>query len=175
MTKQAYGVQAVVKDWSRPYLFLGGIIIGALLLTAVPALAALFDSGSSGADGAFSPTSNTALAVPPSGKFNFTTITIPVGVTVTFTPNTTNTPVTMLASGDVTIAGTINVSGANGASGDSMSIPPGGAGGPGGFAGGGGRPCSPLECRCLITSWTRAWTRSGGCLPQCMHWLFRDL
>src|SRR5689334_17751554 len=74
-----------------------------------------FSSGSTGADGAFAPTASVALQVPPSGTFNFTTINIPAAVTVTFFRNATNTPVTMLASGDVTILGTISLDGTGGA------------------------------------------------------------
>ncbi len=93
---------------------------------------AAFDSGSTRADGEFAPTSNTVLQIPESGIFNFTTINIPSGVTVTFKKNSQNTPVTMLATGDVTIAGTINLNGGNG----NYIIP--GAGGAGGFDGGTG-------------------------------------
>jgi len=89
-----------------------------------------FNSGSTGADGAFSPTGNQTLQVPPSGVFNFTTINVPAGATITFTRNALNTPVTILASGTVTIAGSLVVSGQPGANG------PGGLGGPGGFDGG---------------------------------------
>lgn len=97
----------------------------------VPAQAA-FDSGSSGADGAFTPTANTVLQVPESGIFNYTTVNIPAGVTITFTKNSKNTPVTILAIGDVTIAGTVTLNGANGG----ILIP--GAGNVGGFDGGSG-------------------------------------
>jgi hypothetical protein len=103
-----------------------------------------FDSGSTGADGAFSPTVNTVVPLPPSGIFNYTSVNIPAGVTVTFQRNTTNTPVVILASGNVTIAGTLSVSGAaapgvgaagGGAQGDDGTP---GVGGPGGFDGGRG-------------------------------------
>src|SRR2546426_1003989 len=70
-----------------------------LAVLPAPALAQTFNSGSTGADGPFNPTANTTLALPPNGVFNFTTINIPSGVTVRFTRNATNTPVTMLASG----------------------------------------------------------------------------
>src|SRR6266850_779576 len=60
-----------------------------------------FNSGSTGADGAFNPSSSTTLQVPESGVFNFTTVNIPGPVTVTFTRNSKNTPVTILATGDV--------------------------------------------------------------------------
>jgi len=111
-------------------------LLSALFLP-VPAFA--FDSGSTGADGAFNPASDIELQLPPSGIFNYSTIDIPAGVTVTFARNATNTHVTLLASGDVTIAGTIDVSG-----GDSPAVndtsqstdrDPG-LGGPGGHDGG---------------------------------------
>lgn len=124
---------------------LRGVVAGVFLGAAASlAGAAPFSSGSSGADGAFSPSANTTLTMPPSGIFHFTTVNIPTGVTVTFTRNTSNTPVVILATGDVTIAGVIDVSGGNsintgtGTAGD-RSIP--GVGGPGGYNGGrGGSP-----------------------------------
>lgn len=121
-------------------LLLGG-------LTRPVQAAGTFSSGSTGADGAFAPTANVTLQVPDSGVFNFTTVTIPSNVTVTFTPNASNTPVTILASGDVTIGGTIDVSGGNGSTNITTTGPysldgtdrtTGGVGGPGGFDGGGG-------------------------------------
>lgn len=91
-----------------------------------------FVSGSTGADGAFNPTTSTELQIPESGVFNFTTITIPANIAITFKKNPRNTPVIMLATGDVVIRGAISVAGgyANGNY--------GGAGGPGGFRGGNG-------------------------------------
>src|SRR3989442_1174478 len=118
-----------------------------LALALAPGIALGFDSGSTGADGALSPTVNTQLQLPPSGIFNFTSVTIQSGVTVTFKKNTTNTPVTILVSGSVTIDGLLNVSGLSstnvGAAGDGNigddGVP--GAGGPGGVDGGrGGAP-----------------------------------
>jgi len=101
--------------------------------TPAPARAQLnnFSSGSTGADGAFSPTTSQTIQVPESGVFNFTTINIPTGVTITYTRNSKNTPVTILATGDVTIVGTISVAGAGG-----LSNGGGGRGGPGGYDGG---------------------------------------
>src|SRR5947207_5749504 len=81
------------------------------------ATAQTFNSGSTGADGAFSPTSTTTVALPATGVFNYTTVNIPTGVTVRFTRNPSNTPVTILASGDVTIAGAIDVGGVAGGTG----------------------------------------------------------
>lgn len=99
-----------------------------------------FNSGSTGADGPFSPTTNTTLQLPPNGTFNFTTVNIPAGITVTFAWNITNTPVTILATGDVTIAGKIDLNGRPG--GDARTgtalYSLAGLGGPGGFDGGTG-------------------------------------
>ena len=115
-------------------------LVGLAALAGAPAHAQTFSSGSTGADGAFSPTTTTTLALPPSGVFNYTTVTIPAGVTVRYTRNAANTPVTILAQGDVTIAGTIDVSGAPGGAGSAQTLlaPNGGRGGPGGFDGGSG-------------------------------------
>lgn len=107
-------------------------IFTALLLLPSLAAAAQFISGSTGADGAFSPISNTVLPVPANGVFNFTTVNIPSGVVVSFVNSSANTPVYMLATGDVTIVGTLNVAGGIG-----NGINPG-IGGPGGFSGGSG-------------------------------------
>ncbi len=115
--------------------------LGAVL---APHGAMAFDSGSTGADGAFSPTANTQVQLPPNGIFNFTTVNIPSGVTVTFKKNATNTPVVILASSNVTIAGTIDVSGSRSADAGTWGngniaddgLP--GVGGPGGYDGGRG-------------------------------------
>lgn len=109
----------------RYYLFLS------IYLMLLGNADATFVSGSTGADGALNPTANTELQLPPDGIFNFTTVNIPSGVTVTFKKNAANTPVYILASGDVTISGTIDVSGKSSVTG---TIP--GVGGPGGVDGG---------------------------------------
>jgi hypothetical protein len=121
-------------------------LVAALVAVLACTTAHAVDSGSTGADGALNPTVNTEIQLPPSGILNYTTVNIPAGVTVKFKPNAANTPVYLLASGDVTIAGTIDIRGGDaaptgtdgdGAQGDD-GVP--GAGGPGGFAGGrGGR------------------------------------
>jgi hypothetical protein len=108
-----------------------------MLIFAATPVKAQFSSGSTGADGAFNPTSNTTLQIPESGVFNFTTINIPQNVEVRFTKNSRNTPVTMLASGNVVIAGRIFLDG------DSWNGRFGGNGGPGGFRGGNGG--TPLD------------------------------
>lgn len=111
-----------------------------LVLAAAPARAQTFDSGSTGADGPFTPTASVTLTLPPSGVFNFTTVSIPSGVTVRFTRNAANTPVAILATGNVTVGGTLDVGGAPGGNGVAATLLAnnGGAGGPGGFAGGTG-------------------------------------
>jgi len=132
---------------ARRYLSAG--VATTLLLASSAAIA--FESGSTGSDLAFAPTVNTQLQLPPDGVFNFTDVDIPAGVTVTFARNATNTPVTILASGNVTIAGTIDLSGKNstdaGAAGDGNlgddGIP--GVGGAGGFDGGRGAPAPDLR------------------------------
>jgi len=111
---------------------------------AVAVQAQTFSSGSTGADGALSPTVNTEVVLPPSGILNYTTVNIPTGVTVTFRKNTLNTPVVLLVQGDATIVGTININGqpgrAVGSAGDGNQGDDGqpGDGGPGGFTGGRG-------------------------------------
>jgi hypothetical protein len=113
-------------------LFIAIIAVVLLAGRAAPTYAQNnFNSGSTGADGAFAPTSNQTLQVPASGVFNFTTINVPAGVIVTFTRNAQNTPVTILASGDVTIGGSFVVSGQPGSANGVAGL-----GGPGGFAGG---------------------------------------
>lgn len=125
----------------RPQALMAALAL-ALAATGVQA----FDSGSTGADGALNPTVNTEIQLPPSGVLNYTTVNIPSGVTVRFKRNVLNTPVFLLASGNVTIAGVIDISGktaaATGTAGDGVGADDGmpGQGGPGGYDGGrGGR------------------------------------
>lgn len=111
-------------------------------LTPITAVAQTFNSGSTGADGALNDTtlpaactrahSTITCTLPASGVFNFTTITLSAGVTLQFIKNARNTPVTMLATGDVTINGMINIKGTR-----AVGIA-GAEGGPGGFRGGDG-------------------------------------
>jgi len=125
----------------------------AFVLAALAAASAqaAFNSGSTGADGALNPTVNTEIQLPESGILNYTTVNIPSGVTVKFKKNTANTPVFILASGNVTIAGTIDIRGADATStgtyGDGVqgddAIP--GVGGPGGYDGGRGGRDDPQQ------------------------------
>lgn len=117
-----------------------------LSVLAVASAQAAVNSGSTGADGAFNPTVNTEVVLPESGILNYTTVNIPAGVTVKFKRNSANTPVFLLATGNVTIAGVIDIAGGtaahsgtygNGVLGDDGQP---GLGGPGGYDGGrGGR------------------------------------
>ena len=110
--------------------FFNFFLVVLLLFLSATAHSGQFNSGSTGADGAFNPTTNTEVQLPPDGIFNFTTVYVPSGITVTFKKNATNTPVHILATGNVTIVGTINLNGTSG-----TSIQPG-VGGPRGNDGG---------------------------------------
>ena len=87
-------------------------------------------------DGAFNPTNSTVINLGDhsDGIYQYTSVNIPSGVTVTFIPNAANTPVTWLVQGDVAISGTVDVSGQT-PNGNSA-----GAAGPGGYGGGVGGP-----------------------------------
>lgn len=75
------------------------------------------------------------MSEKPDGIWNFTTIDIGQ-TTINFIPNTANTPVVWLASGDVSIRGTIDISGKDDKYQTELEINTPAAGGPGGFAGG---------------------------------------
>lgn len=132
-----------IRKVSAPQKFdlrLSAIAVLAMLATQAFA----FDSGSTGADGVFAPTVNTEVQLPESGILNYASINIPTGVTVKFKRNTANTPVYLLVSGNVTIAGKIDISGTKaadvGTAGDGNLADDGnpGKGGPGGYDGGRG-------------------------------------
>ena len=119
-------------------------------LLMIPGLALAFDSGSTGTDGDFNPTADTQLQLPADGILNFKSVNIPTGVTVSFKKNAANTPVYLLAQGNLTLAGKIDISGGNStdvsAAGNGNLTDDGipGAGGPGGYDGGwGGYPLYP--------------------------------
>ena len=121
-------------------------LCAALVAAFVAPGALAFNSGSTGADGALAPTVNAEIQVPPSGILNYTSINIPVGVSVKFLRNALNTPVYLLVSGNLTLAGELNFRGGDakhvGTYGDGNQADDGipGTGGPGGFDGGrGGR------------------------------------
>lgn len=128
------------------YVCVLAVIIG---LGALPVWAQQsFSSGSDGSDGAYNPTgpSGTVIVFDPTqfhgsqvgaNIFNFTTITIPAGVTVKLSGNTLNGPVFWLAQGTVDIEGVVDLSGGNGYDNSTQtfyrkpSVP-----GSGGYAGG---------------------------------------
>lgn len=106
------------------------VILVTVLLGSNGNSAELFTSGSDGSYGAMTITANTTLDLPPDGIFHCTTINVAAGTTLQFNRNALNTPVWLLATGDVRIGGTIDVSG----SANNGGAP--GLGGPGGFDGG---------------------------------------
>jgi len=96
------------------------------------------NSGSDGSDGPFNPTTSTTInmATHPNGIYQYTSVNVPSGVTVTFAPNVNDTPVVWLVQGDVVINGTVDLSGGGPGypySGASFTA---GVGGPGGRGGG---------------------------------------
>ena len=88
-----------------------GAYIG-LLAFAMP-LQAQVNSGSNGSDGEFHPTQDVTInmADHPNGIYQYTSVTIPLGVRVTFSPNPNNMPVVWLVQTNCLINGEINLSG----------------------------------------------------------------
>lgn len=107
-------------------------------LLALPVFGqAPFDSGSNGSYGVLNISGYTVIDVPPDGIFHCTTVNIAhnnFGPSLILRKNAANTPVYILATGDVNINGAIEVSGLA----NSTNGTPGGEGGPGGFKGGTG-------------------------------------
>ncbi len=93
-------------------------------------------NGSDGSDGAFNPTTNIVInmADHPDGIYQYTSVNISSGVTVTFIPNANNTPVVWLVQSNCVINGGLDLSGQS----VGTSIAQGGIGGPGGWRGGSG-------------------------------------
>ncbi|GHC55145.1 hypothetical protein [Roseibacillus persicicus] len=95
-----------------------------------------FTSGSDGSDGDLSlgTDSSRTLQVPEDGIFNFGTVTLGARSNLYFIANRANTPIYILAEGDVNLGGRIHVSAPS-----NMNRPQAGLGAPGGgFAGGTG-------------------------------------
>lgn len=94
-----------------------------LLITFIVVLSftanAQFNSGSTGADGALDlstmtcPNNICEVQLPESGILNYTTVNVPQGKELRFKNNSRNTPVILLAQGQVTVSGVINVSSIN--------------------------------------------------------------
>jgi len=140
----------VIKKENVMREYSGKKVLLALLAATAAMNAQAFDSGSTGALGAFNPTVNTVVTLPDDGVLHYTTINIPAGVWVSFKGNRLNTPVTLLASGNITINGYLNLTGsgspAAGTAGDGKQGDDGlpGGGGPGGYAGGRGGKADPV-------------------------------
>ncbi len=112
---------APVKSWTRLTILLAITLV----LGALPVCAQTFSSGSDGSDGPYNPSgaAGAVIVFDPAqfhgsqvaaNIFNFTTITIPAGVTVKLSGNTVNGPIYWLAQGDVDIEGTVDLSGGKG-------------------------------------------------------------
>lgn len=91
-----------------------------------------FVSGSDGHLGPLNVSGEVTIDLPPDGVCHYTTITVNGGGRLRFNRNELNTPVWLLATGDVVVDGTIDVSG------QAAAGPAPGQGGPGGFDGGEG-------------------------------------
>jgi hypothetical protein len=121
---------------------LAPVFLSMYLMAPDVAIAQVFTSGSTGADGPFNPTQNVTITLPPSGIMNFTSVTIPRGVTVRLQPNPNNTPAVLLATGDVLIEGTLDATApgslVGGIPGNNGMGPGGGRVGDSGGGGGGG-------------------------------------
>lgn len=122
----------------------------AFSLLAAPSIAQTFSSGSTGADGALDlATMNCAtgpnappymqtgcwIQLPESGVLNYTTINVPSGKELYFKRNRGNTPVVLLAQGDVSIDGHVGVDANLYEYGPSMQRDSQNQPGPGGFPG----------------------------------------
>jgi hypothetical protein len=111
------------------YLLTATLMASTLLLAGAQG----FDTGSDGSLGALNvEAADVTVDLPPDGRLHYTTVTVAGGRTLRFRRNALNTPVYLLAQGDVVINGTIDVSGSTAPG----SPPIGGFGGPGGFDGG---------------------------------------
>jgi len=112
----------------------------AMLFCFVSPISAQVNSGSDGSDGAFNPMTNTIvnMADHPNGVYQYTSVSIPSGVTVTFIPNANNTPVTWLVQSNCVIYGWVDLSGQAAGGYPQGQLGVGGLGGPGGFKGGDG-------------------------------------
>ena len=150
------------------------LLVLILALVALPVHAQTFSSGSDGSDGAYAPAGapGTVIVFNPTqftgtqvaaNIFNFTTITIPTGVTVKLSGNTLNGPVYWLAQGNVDIEGTVDLSGGNGANATTNpffvvpAVP-----GSGGYVGGVGGVGSQVALPGSGTGGGAAGTASGG-------------
>jgi len=107
------------------------VILLAMLSLGLEVSAQGFSSGSDGSFGSIEVLEGiVVLPLPDDGIFRATTVTVSEGAILTFQRNALNTPVHILATGDITVAGTIDVNARPG------TAKAGGIAGPGGFDGG---------------------------------------
>ena len=109
---------------------IGWMVAVAVLLPWAAVGQQVVDVGSNGSLGPLVVNVSTQLVLPEDGVLHYTTVTI--SAPVTFRPNARNTPVYLLATGDVDVrpGGSLSVVGAQG------TAVAGGVGGPGAFDGG---------------------------------------
>lgn len=147
------------------FLLITILIFTTKILYAVPYD---FNSGSTGTNGAFPPSTvpiganeitinlnngeitflpngsveilkNTPIGGFVDGVLSFTSVNIPLNITVRFIKHLNNTPVILLAQDAITVDGTLDISGENGETfkiDAGVGVSSGGEGGPGGFDGG---------------------------------------
>ena len=107
-------------------------LVALTIMLMNPGAQAQVNTGSDGSDGALMVMASTNIDMTsrPSGIYQYSSVYITNGATVTFTPNADNTPVVWLVQSNVVISGTVNLSGA------SSTTVAGGVAGPGGYLGG---------------------------------------
>lgn len=111
--------------------FLASALLAAL--TVISARGQGFDTGSDGSLGALNVTdADVTVDLPPDGRLHYTTVNVAAGRTLRFNRNALNTPVQLLAQGNIEIAGVVEVNGQTAPSSPRI----GGPAGPGGFDGG---------------------------------------
>ncbi|MCB9677922.1 MAG: hypothetical protein H6737_22680 [Alphaproteobacteria bacterium] len=116
-----------------------------LMLSSLSAALAApdFDAGSDGSYGPLLVTAGNTLQVtlPPDGVIRATDITVETGGVLRFQTNTNNTPVYLLAQGDIRIDGTLDIAGRP------ATADVGGFAGPGGWSGGAGAQTGNIDAR----------------------------
>jgi hypothetical protein len=135
-----------------------------VLLLPVAVHAQVFSSGSTGADGPLDlstcPTISCVVKLPESGVLNYTTVNVPNSKILVFKRNSRNSPVTILAQSNVTIAGIVTVAATSDPDQPVSARTPGpggfygGQGGSSGFGPGGGLvTCSDQACTSINGRW----------------------
>ena len=136
----------IMNSKKNSMLFWVAVGTMALLFGPMGDARAQVNSGSNGSDGALNPTSSLVIDMHdhPTGIYQYTSVNIPAGVTVTFVPNDNNTPVVWLVQSNCVINGTVDVSGKAAYVDNVQAQNKGGLGGPGGGAGGNGGPVATV-------------------------------